>query len=104
MRKIVFSMLLALTLVFVSSQSNQAEAREVYMGNYSDGSAVYLLTEAINIDGDRCNCTVRAGRDYLQYYFHSDGTYSNSEGYSGSAYDGRSPVARAIYQYIRNHY
>ncbi len=104
MRKIFVTMMLAVALIFIGSQ---AEAREVYVGSYSDGTAVYLLTETIDRGGPGSRlrntswslfCTVRAGNDYLDYWF--EGTdYVNSEGYRGNINDGSSPVARAIYNY-----
>lgn len=104
MKKFLSIMLLAVTLIFVSGQ-NQAEARELYVGKYSDGTSVYVLTETVNsIGGGRWSgCKVRAGRNYLDYNFcHNKGnpTYENSEGYKGYCFDGSSPVAAAIYNYI----
>ncbi len=108
MKKFFITMFLAVALIFVGSQ---AEAREVYVGTYSDGAAVYLLTETIQSkdtrNGSGWACTVRAGRDYLNYSFYLDAyqrywLYENSEGYRGKVYDGSSPVAAAILNYIRN--
>ena len=108
MRKIFVTMMLAFALVFIGSQ---AEAREVYVGSYSDGTAVYLLTETVQNksfrSGNGWACTVRAGGDYLNYSFYLDAhqrywIYENSEGYHGQVYDGSSPVASAILDYIRN--
>ena len=98
---------LVATLVLVGGQATKAEAAEVYVGSYSDGTAVYLLTETIRSNGRQgvqdYTCRVRAGYDYLQYHFwYGNGwEYSNSEGYSGYVYDGSSPVAAAICNYIR---
>ena len=50
MRKFFVTMMLAVAIVLVSSQ---AEAREVYVGSYSDGTDVYLLTESISMGRDR---------------------------------------------------
>ena len=107
LKKVFTALLLAVTLIFVSTQDNIAEAREVYVGSYSDGTNVYLLTETIRqVGGGRwCSCRVRAGRDYLNYDFSRNGgnpTYENSEGYRGHVYDGRSPVALAIWNYIQH--
>jgi len=109
MKKILSVMLLAMALIFVAGQNNQAEAREVYVGSYSDGTAVYILTETIGqVGGGRwCGCRVRAGRDYLDYsFYHNNGnpTYENSEGYKGYCFDGSSPVAAAIWRYIQENY
>ena len=108
MKKFLSVMLLAMTLIFVSGQ---AEAREVYVGSYSDGTAVYLLTETINFRNINTSyevtCTVRAGGDRLWYGFECLGgsvSYRNSEGYNGYIDDGSSPVAAAIYRYIKNNY
>ena len=99
MRKFFVTMMLAVALVLVSSQ---AEAREVYVGTYSDGTAVYLLTETVRYAGRNTSisfwATVRAGSDYIDYTFEGN-MYTNSEGYSGNINDGYSPVARAIYNY-----
>lgn len=105
------SLILALVamLIFVGGNS-QVDAAEVYVGNYSDGSAVYLLTHTIGIESYnpyRFHCQVRAGYDYLGYSFYPyNGSpyYRNSEGYSGYVFGGQSPVAANIYRYVVNHY
>ena len=108
MKKFFVTMMLAVALIFIGSQ---AEAREVYVGSYSDGAYVYLLTETIQAKslriGSGWTCTVRAEGDYLNYTFYLDAyqrywMYENSEGYHGKVYDGSSPVAAAILDYIRN--
>ena len=108
--KFFAAVVLAVILIFV--EGTQADAREVYVGHYSDGSAVYLLTETIEkkvgMHFVSYDCTVRAGRDYLnytfsKYYRDSSWDYKNSEGYSGNINDGSSPVARAILNYCVNH-
>jgi len=106
------AMILAAALIVVG-QTSTAQASEVYVGTYSDGSAVYLLTETIRHSNGYI-CTVRAGGDYLDYQFYyvrglrgvggGHWEYFNSEGYSGSVYDGSSPVAAAILNYIENNY
>ena len=87
MRKVFFAMLLAATLILIGAQNNQAEASEVYVGSYSDGTAVYLLTDSIRSNGRQgvqdYTCRVRAGRDYLFYHFcytNYGWEYDNSEG------------------------
>lgn len=99
---------LAAALMFVGGQVTKAEAAEVYVGTYSDGTSVYLLTETVRYNGRQgvqdYSCRVRAGYDYLQYHFwyeNSGWKYSNNEGYSGYVYDGSSPVAANICNYIR---
>ena len=110
MKKFALAMLLAVTLILVGGQASRAEAGEVYMGSYSDGSSVYLLTHTVNIRSYSpysFTCTVRAGRDYLDYSFYpSNGSpyYRNSEGYGGYVYGGQSPVAASIYRYVVNHW
>ena len=103
MLKKVFSvMVLAAALILVGAQ-NQAEAHEVYMGNYSDGTAVYLITESLVGGRGGFDCRVRAGYDYLKYsFFQKNGRpyYTNSEGYEGYVYGGASPVAANIYSYV----
>lgn len=109
-RKIFVAMILAFALVVAGGQSSKAEAAEVYVGNYSDGSAVYLLTNTIVIRSYNpysFNCRVRAGRDYLDYSFYPyNGSpyYRNSEGYSGYVNGGQSPVASNIYRYVVRNY
>ena len=108
-KKIFSVMILAAALILVSGQS-QAEAAEVYVGSYSDGSAVYLLTHTIVIKSYRpytFNCRVRAGYDYLDYYFfpvNGSPYYRNSEGYEGYVNGGASPVASNIYRYVVNNW
>ena len=102
MKKIFVTMLLAITLIFVGGQDNPAEAREIYMGNYSDGTPVYLLSESLNGGSREFTCRVRAGGVYLHYHFYVTGGgpyYQNSEGYKGYVYGGESPVAEAIWEY-----
>jgi len=107
LKKFFSVILLATVLIFVG---NNAEAREVYVGSYSDGTSVYLITESVRyraVGGGAWDCRVRAGRDYLNYQFWVEDTgwqYRNSEGYHGYAYNGSSPVAAAILNYIRNNY
>ena len=103
-------MVLAVALIFVGSQSNQAEASEVYVGSYSDGTSVYLLTESVYINSRspyNFTCRVRAGYDYLHYSFYPyNGSpyYRNSEGYEGYVNGGQSPVAASIYRYVVNNW
>ena len=99
MKKVFATLLLVFALFFSNSQ---VEAREVFMGNYSDGSAVYLITESISRGGGGFSCTVRAGYDYLQYnFFYRNGRpyYRNNEGYHGYVFGGASPVAANIWNY-----
>ena len=102
------AMILATALVLAGNV--QAEAGEVWVGNYSDGSSVYLLTHTVSIQSYRpytFYCTVRAGRDYLDYHFYPvNGSpyYRNSEGYEGYVNGGASPVASNIYRYVVNHW
>ena len=108
-KKFFAAMILAFTLV-VAGQTSTAEAGEVYVGSYSDGTAVYLLTDSIRYPRNTSYefvCTVRAGGDYLDYGFERLGgrvSYRNSEGYHGYIDDGASPVAASIYRYIKNNY
>lgn len=108
-RKIFLMAILTLSLIAVSSQS-KVEAAEVYVGNYSDGTAVYLITQSVNIQSYRpytFTCAVRVGYDYLKYaFFPRNGSpyYRNSEGYEGYVNDGASPVASSIYRYVVNHW
>ena len=102
LKKFFSVMVLAAALILVSGQS-QVEAREVYMGNYSDGTAVYLITESLAGGRGNFSCRVRAGRDYLHYnFFQKNGRpyYRNSEGYEGYVFGGASPVAANIYNYV----
>ena len=111
MKKMFSVMLLATILIFATNQVEAAGYGEVYVGSYSDGTAVYLLTNTVQKEvwahTSGYSCKVRAGRDYLDYTFWLDAgdyrtwKYENSEGYEGNVYDGRSPVAAAILNYIR---
>ena len=104
MKNVLAIMMMAFALVVVGSLDNQAEAYEVYVGTYSDGTAVYLLTESIDKKSRNTSyettCTLRAGNVYLDYGFERmDGRigYRNSEGYHGYIDDGSSPIAYKIY-------
>ena len=106
-KKFFAAMLLACVLIVAGGA--KADAAEVYVGNYSDGSRVYLLTHTVVVRSRSpysFNCRVRAGRDYLDYRFYHDGGpyYRNSEGYRGYVYGGQSPVAERIYEYVTAHY
>ncbi|MBQ7477223.1 MAG: hypothetical protein IJT06_07525 [Selenomonadaceae bacterium] len=109
-KKFSLMVVMALALFLTSGINQRAEAAEIYMGNYSDGSAVYLLTNSVAIRSYRpytFNCRVRAGYDYLNYrFFAVNGSpyYRNSEGYEGYVYGGQSPVAANIYRYVVNNY
>ena len=102
-------MVLAAALILVGAQ-NQVEAGEVYVGSYSDGSSVYLLTHTVSVRSRSpwtFSCTVRAGRDYLDYNFYPrNGSpyYRNSEGYAGYVFGGASPVAASIYRHVRDNW
>ena len=108
MQKFLSVMVLAAVLIFVGN--NQAEAREVYVGSYSDGSKVFLLSETVVIKSYsplRFNCRIRAGYDYLNYQFYPyNGSpyYRNNEGHSGYVFGGNSPVAASIYRFVRDNY
>ncbi len=47
-KRFIIMVVWAVTVIFAQ---NQTEAAEVHVGNYSDGSAVYLITESVNIKG-----------------------------------------------------
>ena len=109
-QKLFVAMIFAFALI-IAGQTSTAEAGEVYVGSYSDGTAVYLLTETIDRytrnTSYEVTCAVRAGSDYLRYGFERiDGriSYRNSEGYHGYIDDGSSPVAANIYYYIKRNY
>ena len=109
-KKIFMAMILAFAIVIAGGQTSKADAAEIYMGNYSDGTAVYFLPQSLGIESYsplRFYCTVRAGRDYLNYNFYPyNGSpyYRNSEGYHGYVFGGQSPVAANIYRHVRNNY
>ena len=107
-KKFLAAMLLACALIVAGGA--KADAAEIYMGRYSDGTAVYFLPQSLGIESYsplRFYCTVRAGRDYLNYNFYPyNGSpyYRNSEGYSGYVFGGESPVAANIYRHVLNNY
>ena len=109
-KKFFAAMILAIAIIIASGQTYAASAAEVYVGNYSDGTAVYLMTNTVVIRSwqpCRFGCRVRAGNDYLTYDFYPvNGSpyYSNSEGYAGYVNGGQSPVASNIYRYVVNHF
>lgn len=105
-----FSVMILVAALIIVGQMSKVEAAEVYVGSYSDGTAVYLLTHTVNIRSYRpysFTCTVRAGYDRLSYSFYPyNGSpyYRNSEGYEGYVNGGASPVASNIYRYVVNNY
>ena len=109
-KKFFAAMILALAIVITGGQASKAEAGEYYVGNYSDGTAVYLQTHRVRIRSYNpysFECVVRAGGDYLGYaFFPNNGSpyYRNSEGYEGFVFGGQSPVAANIYRYVVNNY
>lgn len=106
LKKISVMMLLMFAIMFSGVTTNEAYAREVYVGTYSDGTAAYLLTHTINIHSRRpysFSCTVYSAGSNLHYnFFNNNGSpyYRNSWGYEGYVYGGQSPVAANIYQYV----
>ena len=105
-----FSMLMILAVALLIGGFNQrTEAAEVFVGHYSDGSPVYLITEMVVIRSYHpysFNCRVRVNYDYLDYsFFPYNGSpyYQNSEGYEGYVNSG-SPVASNIYHYVVNNW
>ena len=110
LKKLTSLLILAIALMFVTAQDNRVEARQQYVGSYSDGSDVYLLTETVIIQSRHpysFNCTVKVGYDYLDYsFFPYKGSpyYRNSEGYEGYVNSSASPVASAIYRFVVNNY
>lgn len=108
-KKVSALLLLTLCLIFANAAS-QAEAGEVYVGTYSDGTNAYLITESVNIQSRSpytFTLTVRYSGNYLYYSFYPyNGSpyYRNSEGYSAYVFGGQSPVAANIYNYVLNHY
>ena len=102
-------LVMAFALVLAGGVNQRAEAAEVFVGHYSDGTAVNLLTHTVVIRSYRpytFNCRIRAGSSYLDYAFYPvNGSpyYRNSEGYEGFVNDA-SPVANNIYHYVVNHF
>ena len=109
-KKFFVAIMLAFALVVAGGQASEAQAAEVYVGGYSDGTSVYLLTNTVVIQSwrpYRFGCRVRAGNDYLTYNFYPvNGSpyYRNSEGYEGFVNGGQSPVASNIYRYVVNNF
>lgn len=111
-KKIGLAVMVVFAVFFVSgSNMPQAEARNVYVGTYSDdGSDAYLMTETVNISSGSplsFTCTVYATGDYLRYNFfwrNGESYYRNSWGYEGYTFGGQSPVAAGIYRYVANNF
>ena len=110
-RQISCILLLVAVLILAGGQCNTAEARNVYVGTYSDdGSDAFLLTETVNIRSYSplsFTCTVYATGDHLRYNFfwrNGESYYRNSEGYEGYTFGGQSPVAANIYRFVANNY
>ena len=105
MKNFFAAVMIAFALVVVGSVGNQAEAYEVYVGNYRDnGAAAYLLTETLAGGRGNFSCTVRSGRDYIRYNFWMAGggpCYSNSWGASAYVYGTGSQVAIGIWEWVQ---
>ena len=85
MKKFLATMLLAVTLIFIGGQDNQAEAYRQHVGNYQDnGDAAYLLTETLAGGRSNFSCDVVTSRgQYIHYQFYYRGGrpyYTNSWG------------------------
>ena len=114
MKKFLSAMILVAAIVFVVAPNNSAEARDVYIGSYSDGDAVYLMTETVQklrVGGGGYTCTVKVGSgsrltyiDYVIAFSHPDWGYRNSEGYRGNCYDGSSPIAAKLCDYLQRNF
>ena len=114
MKKFLSAMILVAAIVFVVAPNGTAEARDVYIRSYSDGDAVYLMTETVQkhyVGGGSYTFTVKVGSGsrltYIDYeiYNGSEGWgYENSEGYRGSCYDGSSPIAAKLCDYLRQNF
>lgn len=100
-KKFLVAMVLAVALIVAGGV--KAEAGEVYVGTYSDGTAAYLLTQTISGGRGNFACTVRAGRDYIHYSFwYSNGRpyYRNDWPAEGYVYGSGSPVAIGIWEWV----
>ncbi len=108
MKKIITMMLLAVSLIFIGSQDNQAEAAHVFVGYYQDnGDAAYLITESLAGGKSRFSCDVVTNRgDYVHYNFFirgGDPYYTTSWYTEGYVYTNASPVAVGIWEYVQRH-
>ncbi len=106
MKKVLATMFLAAALIFVGAQDNTAEAYRVHMGYYSDGNAVYLLTETIAGSRSNFSCDVVAGYSRLHYnFYYRNGSpyYRNNEGYAAYVFGGQSPVAANIWNFVQRY-
>ena len=75
---------------------------------------LYLMTETVKkhyVGGGSYTCTVKVGSGsrltYIDYeiYRGSEGWgYENSEGYRGQVYDGSSPIAAKLCDYLRRNF
>ena len=102
-KKFLAVFFLAAALVLIGGQSSKAEAGEVYVGTYSDGTSAYLLTHTIAGGRGNFACTVRAGRDYIHYSFWYEGGrpyYRNDWPAEGYVYGSGSPVAIGIWEWV----
>ena len=114
LKKILLTMTLAFTVIFVSAQ-NQAEAQDVWVGTSpATGWDCYIMTETIKTHRgarESYSATLKmitnSGSvrylDYNFWYTYEDGIpvyFSNSQGYSGriSKYD--TPIEWQMYQVI----
>ena len=114
MRKIFATMVLAVALIFVAGQTNQAEAYDRYVGTWRSGYDAYLMTETLRVNYSNFDCTVKAVRGssvmYIDYHFYGmDGDrsafwyFSNSDGVNNSVDNGTS-IEKNILSFVRQNY
>ncbi len=111
LKRIAVAIMLVMSLILVTAPNQSAEARDYYVGTYSDGNDAYLITQSVDISSYypyTFTCTVKYGHvHYLYYSFYPNYEgpyYRNSEGYQGYVFGGQSPVAANIYRFVVNNY
>ena len=109
-KKLLAACCLAFALIAAAAPSPTAEARDYYVGTYSDGTAAYIVTESVNISSYSpytFTCTVHYAGNYIYYSFYpvnGNPYYHNSEGYHAYVFGSGSPVAEGIYRFVVHNY
>lgn len=109
-RKFLMACCLAVALINFAETAPTAEARDYYIGTYSDGTNAFLVTESVHISSYHpytFTCTVHYAGNYIYYAFfpvNGNPYYRNSEGYEAYVFGSGSPVAENIYKFVVHNY
>lgn len=108
MKKFLAMMFLAVSLMFVGSQDNQAEAARhpIYCPNNNEEA--HLVQESIEGSKNNFSCTVLTYHgEHIHYHFYMRNGkpyYTNSWGGAAYVYESGSPIAKSIWEWVQENY